>query len=495
MSVCKKCGADVPPGVRFCSGCGAPVSAVGEPARIVLKCRDCNGVLTMDKEGEILTCPYCGSKELIRNSDTVAVEKIRQQTEFKKWEREDLKEEQQKKEAQERSYKFGAFGVISIICAVLFGLMAAVQFTHIQNGWSVFAGLIAVSGVLVFSASVILRRGIVKIDKGYLATVLMIGGFLLLIPYFMVSSAAGIASSQAERVREEKEFKWPNSALAQLLPTPKSHFGKVTRDSADCLTVNVAKTTQADFDEYVEQCREKGFTENYEKSEFTYDADNADLFHLHIYYYDSLSEMNITLEAPAEDTTAEETEQTEAEKPTEKATEKATEKPTEKATEKATEKPTEKATEKPPEKEKAAVSRAGGRPGDTVTGDVLKFTFEKAKQYDEIKTNAFLTNTPDEGYQYLVLFFEAENISDKKRVVSRFSFTAQADGEDCDLQLMAADPDGYDDLNGTLKAGEKMKGCLIFQVKKGWKEFSMSYEKLWGDSKTYEFYCTPDDLS
>ena len=493
MSVCKKCGADVPPGVRFCSGCGEPVSAVGEPARIVLKCRDCNGVMTMDKEGEILTCPYCGSKELIRNSDTVAVEKIRQQTEFKKWEREDLKEEQQKKEAkeQERSYKFGAFGVISIICAVLFGLMAAVQFTHIQNGWSVFAGLIAVSGVLVFSASVILRRGIVKIDKGYLATVLMIGGFLLFIPYFMVSSAAGIASSQAERVREEKEFKWPNSALAQLLPTPKSHFGKVTRDSADCLTVNVAKTTQADFDEYVEQCREKGFTENYEKSEFTYDADNADLFHLHIYYYDSLSEMNITLEAPAEDTTAEETEQTEAEKPTEKATEKATEKPTEKATEK----PTEKATEKPPEKEKAAVSRAGGRPGDTVTGDVLKFTFEKAKQYDEIKTNAFLTNTPDEGYQYLVLFFEAENISDKKRVVSRFSFTAQADGEDCDLQLMAADPDGYDDLNGTLKAGEKMKGCLIFRVKKGWKEFSMSYEKLWGDSKTYEFYCTPDDLS
>ena len=258
MSVCKKCGADVPPGVRFCSGCGEPVSAVSEPARIVLKCRDCNGVLTMDKEGEMLTCPYCGSKELIRNSDTVAVEKIRQQTEFKKWEREDLKEEQQKKEAQERSYKFGAFGVISIICAVLFGLMAAVQFTHIQNGWSVFAGLIAVSGVLVFSASVILRRGIVKIDKGYLATVLMIGGFLLLIPYFMVSSAAGIASSQAERVREEKEFKWPNSALAQLLPTPKSHFGKVTRDSADCLTVNVAKTTQADFDEYVEQCREKG---------------------------------------------------------------------------------------------------------------------------------------------------------------------------------------------------------------------------------------------
>ena len=483
MSLCKKCGADVPPGVRFCSGCGAPVSAVGEPARIVLKCRDCNGVLTMDKEGEMLTCPYCGSKELIRNSDTVAVEKIRQQTEFKKWEREDLKEEQQKKETQERSYKFGAFGVISIICAVLFGLMAAVQFTHIQNGWSVFAGLIAVSGVLVFSASVILRRGIVKIDKGYLATVLMIGGFLLFIPYFMVSSAAGIASSQAERVREEKEFKWPNSALAQLLPTPKSHFGKVTRDSADCLTVDVAKTTQADFDEYVEQCREKGFTENYEKSEFTYDADNADLFHLHIYYYDSLSEMNITLEAPAEDTTAEETEQTEAEKPTEKATEK------------ATEKPTEKATEKPPEKEKAAVSRAGGRPGDTVTGDVLKFTFEKAKQYDEIKTNAFLTNTPDEGYQYLVLFFEAENISDKKRVVSRFSFTAQADGEDCDLQLMAADPDGYDDLNGTLKAGEKMKGCLIFRVKKGWKEFSMSYEKLWGDSKTYEFYCTPDDLS
>ena len=80
-----------------------------------MKCQQCSGTLTMDKEGDILVCPYCGSKELLLDSENVAVEKIKQQTEFKKWEREDQKEQQKKKEEQEHKYKFGAFGVISII--------------------------------------------------------------------------------------------------------------------------------------------------------------------------------------------------------------------------------------------------------------------------------------------------------------------------------------------------------------------------------------------
>ena len=47
---------------------------------IRLQCHNCGGELTIDPQKEILACPFCGSKELITDSDVVEVEKIRQQS-------------------------------------------------------------------------------------------------------------------------------------------------------------------------------------------------------------------------------------------------------------------------------------------------------------------------------------------------------------------------------------------------------------------------------
>ena len=47
---------------------------------IQLQCKNCGGNLTIDSQREVLICPFCGSEELITDSDAVAVEKIRQKT-------------------------------------------------------------------------------------------------------------------------------------------------------------------------------------------------------------------------------------------------------------------------------------------------------------------------------------------------------------------------------------------------------------------------------
>lgn len=62
---------------------------------IRLQCKNCGGNLTVDAQREVLICPFCGSKELITDNDAVAVEKIRQKTTFKQWEREDAKQKEQ----------------------------------------------------------------------------------------------------------------------------------------------------------------------------------------------------------------------------------------------------------------------------------------------------------------------------------------------------------------------------------------------------------------
>ncbi len=50
---------------------------------IHLQCKSCGGNLDIDRNQSLIFCPFCGSRELLIDSDAVAVEKIRQQTEFK----------------------------------------------------------------------------------------------------------------------------------------------------------------------------------------------------------------------------------------------------------------------------------------------------------------------------------------------------------------------------------------------------------------------------
>ncbi len=240
MSKCKKCGADIPDNVKFCPECGAESSGSSVNGRIIMKCRQCSGTLTMDKEGDILVCPYCGSKELLLDSDNVAVEKIKQQTEFKKWERED----QKKKEEQEHKYKFGAFGVISIICAVFFGLMALLRFTSVVDVWGVLAGITALIGFLAFVASVMFRRGIIKTDKSYMATVIMIGGFLLFIPFFIFNAQIGKTHSS-------------NNSSEQS--TPKA---EETTEAPKELTLPISsdEALKMDYEKLYSQFYEAGFT-------------------------------------------------------------------------------------------------------------------------------------------------------------------------------------------------------------------------------------------
>ena len=49
-------------------------------ATIQLKCKSCNGTMNLDEEREVLFCPYCGSKEIFAESDSIKRERIRAKT-------------------------------------------------------------------------------------------------------------------------------------------------------------------------------------------------------------------------------------------------------------------------------------------------------------------------------------------------------------------------------------------------------------------------------
>lgn len=99
-------------------------------------------------------------------------------------------------------------------------------------------------------------------------------------------------------VPNQQTYHWPTSALAKKLPKPKSDRGEVTTDSDTILSVDVRKTTQADFEDYIEQCREKGFTVDYDRNSTSYSAYDKDKCNLMLDYEEDKKIMEIYAYAP-----------------------------------------------------------------------------------------------------------------------------------------------------------------------------------------------------
>ncbi len=103
-----------------------------------------------------------------------------------------------------------------------------------------------------------------KIKKRYIILAVVVIAILV----------SGIQSCMHKDDHKEEvtDIKWSDSELARLLPEPPSKVGKVNLDSADSLIVDIGKVTQADFDAYVESCREKGFVVDYTRGDDNYIA-------------------------------------------------------------------------------------------------------------------------------------------------------------------------------------------------------------------------------
>ena len=157
---------------------------------INLKCENCGGELTVDEQGKYLTCPFCGSKEFIIDSDAVAVEKIRQQTAFRQWEREDNTQKEQERSA----YRNSKAGTVSLIFAVICGIGCIVGFSSARNFYKVLYGALLLIQAASFLLSFLERKEVIHLQKRFsfgsvkLPSLLMAAGFLLFIPSLLLAT-------------------------------------------------------------------------------------------------------------------------------------------------------------------------------------------------------------------------------------------------------------------------------------------------------------------
>lgn len=133
---CCKCGTKLADNVKFCYKCGAPtvnnIPADKTPQKqfrtVALRCQDCGGIMEVDEDGEIMQCPYCGSKRIVEVSDTVRIEKIRSkhQLEEKKLE---LDAKTEKEKSDDKSF-FRDFALLYLFIIIIMAFTFLINFIN-----------------------------------------------------------------------------------------------------------------------------------------------------------------------------------------------------------------------------------------------------------------------------------------------------------------------------------------------------------------------------
>ena len=133
---CCKCGTKLADNVKFCYKCGAPTvnniptdkTTQKQFRTVALRCQDCGGIMEVDEDGEIMQCPYCGSKRIVEVSDTVRIEKIRSkhQLEEKKLEL-DAKAEKEKRD--DKSF-FRDFALLYLFIIIIMAFTFLINFIN-----------------------------------------------------------------------------------------------------------------------------------------------------------------------------------------------------------------------------------------------------------------------------------------------------------------------------------------------------------------------------
>lgn len=126
-----------------------------------------------------------------------------------------------------------------------------------------------------------------------LKVIAIIAGIIVAI--FIIASCNSACSQQADSTKED----WPTGPLAQMIPSMDRRCEWVS-ESADHLSIRVTnRISKNDYDNYVKECKEWGYTLETEEDSDSYTAFNSEGYEIEVDYWDiSGSQIDIDLYAP-----------------------------------------------------------------------------------------------------------------------------------------------------------------------------------------------------
>lgn len=254
MIKCSKCGAELSDDTRFCSYCGNKIEATTPPP-----------IVEDDETPDASQSEPANASTPRSDAPKSLADKI-------------------KDKASDKWRKLNTYSKVTTVAIAVFVLLCLVAFLFGKTA----AGIIAVLQIVLTVAALLMKKQIIKVPKSWIHFVALALAVVLLVPYV---SLFKLDYGDAEK------FAWSDILLADVAPEPESRFGEIIGNSSEYLSLYVYRTSAADYGEYVDACKEKGFTVEADQSEQSYYAYNADGYKLSLYYDESNSKMHIGVDA------------------------------------------------------------------------------------------------------------------------------------------------------------------------------------------------------
>lgn len=102
----------------------------------------------------------------------------------------------------------------------------------------------------------------------------------------------------AEKAERDNEYRWPDSQLADMVPKPDSKYGRIVSESESSFYIKIYETSKNQFEDYVEECKDAGFTVDYSRQDSYYLADDGEGYSLSLMFDEDGEELTISLSAP-----------------------------------------------------------------------------------------------------------------------------------------------------------------------------------------------------
>lgn len=114
-----------------------------------------------------------------------------------------------------------------------------------------------------------------------------------------ITAAKDIAANEQEKQQAQSvTYEWPSVGLNQYLPIPPTEYGNIKTDDETRFNIEIYQVSSEDFEGYVKNCKEKGFTISTTKTDSVFYAYHAEQYELDIFYWEDKETMDIFLDAP-----------------------------------------------------------------------------------------------------------------------------------------------------------------------------------------------------
>lgn len=259
MKKCPKCGADLSDDSKFCSYCGQKMEAEAVTSPPIVEEDETPD--SSQSEPINVTAPES-------NTPKSLVDKI-------------------KEKATAQWSKLSVYGKVTTVFITVFVLLCLVAFLF----GNTTAGIVAILQIVLTVLAVLMKKQVIKAPKSWLHFVALALAVVLLFPYVSLFGANRNVPEDAEN------FSWADIVLGTVIPEPESNLGEIIGNTNESLFIYVYRTSAVEYSEYVDVCKEKGFTVEADQSEISYSAYNADGYELSLFYDESKEVMDISVDA------------------------------------------------------------------------------------------------------------------------------------------------------------------------------------------------------